>query len=257
MADIENHVPLNLGGFTLFVSTLGLQQSISLLVDKLEKNEGAWIFTLNWEMVSRAVMSKRYGELISQADWIVPDGMPIVLWTRWTQGRKGQTKSAQRLTGVELTGAILQLLIARGTWKIAIIGGNELERKMAVLEIPPEMIGFLWDGPVDPNDEKKLQEWIASCRENAVRILFLCLGVPKQDELARRFKQAMPHLVILTVGGSFNYLTNAMTRAPQWMQEAGFEWFWRLCREPRRLAKRYLLVYPLGLVILLFRRLFI
>jgi UDP-N-acetyl-D-mannosaminuronic acid transferase (WecB/TagA/CpsF family) len=34
-------------------------------------------------------------------------------------------------------------------------------------------------------------------------------------------------------------------RAPDWMQQSGLEWLYRLLNEPRRLWRRYLLLNPL------------
>jgi N-acetylglucosaminyldiphosphoundecaprenol N-acetyl-beta-D-mannosaminyltransferase len=42
------------------------------------------------------------------------------------------------------------------------------------------------------------------------------------------------------VGGTFDILSGLVRRAPVWMQRTGLEWFFRLCIEPRRLWRRYL-----------------
>ena len=47
--------------------------------------------------------------------------------------------------------------------------------------------------------------------------------------------------VVHGVGGSFDVLAEKVQRAPESWQRAGFEWFYRVKQEPRRLWKRYLL----------------
>ena len=47
------------------------------------------------------------------------------------------------------------------------------------------------------------------------------------------------------VGAAFDFHAGKVRQAPRWMQRAGLEWFYRLCREPRRLWKRYLRNNPL------------
>ena len=42
------------------------------------------------------------------------------------------------------------------------------------------------------------------------------------------------------VGGSFDVVAGKVRRAPVWVQRAGGEWLYRLCQEPRRMWKRYL-----------------
>lgn len=51
--------------------------------------------------------------------------------------------------------------------------------------------------------------------------------------------------VMLGVGAAFDLLTGRVRQAPKWMQRSGLEWFYRLTREPRRLARRYLVNNPL------------
>lgn len=46
--------------------------------------------------------------------------------------------------------------------------------------------------------------------------------------------------VHIGVGGSMDFVSGRVRRAPRWMQKAGVEWLWRLLQEPRRLARRYL-----------------
>jgi len=57
--------------------------------------------------------------------------------------------------------------------------------------------------------------------------------------------------VIKTSGGLFDFLSGKNPRAPQWMQTAGLEWAYRVYREPRRLAGRYLVTNPHAAFVLL------
>ena len=53
--------------------------------------------------------------------------------------------------------------------------------------------------------------------------------------------------VMVGVGAAFDFLSGRGQQAPRWIQQAGLEWFYRLCQEPRRLWRRYLLHTPLFL----------
>ena len=54
----------------------------------------------------------------------------------------------------------------------------------------------------------------------------------------------LPVHVMLGVGAAFDLHTGRMVDAPDWMKRAGLQWFHRLCQEPKRLAKRYLINNP-------------
>ena len=45
--------------------------------------------------------------------------------------------------------------------------------------------------------------------------------------------------LMVGVGAAFDYLAGNIQRAPEWMQKANLEWFYRLCQDPKRLFKRY------------------
>ena len=71
-------------------------------------------------------------------------------------------------------------------------------------------------------------------------MVFIALGVPKQDRLAVELRRRMPHLVLLGIGGTFEILGPQGSRAPRWMQKGGLEWLYRVIQEPGRMWKRYL-----------------
>lgn len=86
-----------------------------------------------------------------------------------------------------------------------------------------------------------VQELISYLKNNPVDILFLGFGSPKQDFLAEVLLNEVPCKVFIPCGGLFAYYAEQHKRAPAWMQNAGFEWFFRFMLEPRRLWKRYLI----------------
>ena len=50
--------------------------------------------------------------------------------------------------------------------------------------------------------------------------------------------------VMVGVGAAFDFHAGRVRQAPPWVQNAGFEWLFRLMMEPRRLWRRYLLTTP-------------
>lgn len=70
-------------------------------------------------------------------------------------------------------------------------------------------------------------------------IAFIGLGCPKQDQFAARQRERI-RAVQVCVGAAFDLHAGARKMAPRWMQNCGLEWLFRLCQEPRRLCRRYL-----------------
>ena len=88
--------------------------------------------------------------------------------------------------------------------------------------------------------------------ELAPDILWISMGVPREQRFIVRHRHRLTSVgVIKTSGGLFDFLAGFKPRAPVWMQDAGLEWLWRACLEPRRLGWRYLKTNPLALYLLL------
>jgi N-acetylglucosaminyldiphosphoundecaprenol N-acetyl-beta-D-mannosaminyltransferase len=225
----------------LQVSRAGLQETLSGLLARIERGEGAWLLTLNTEMLARSARDPAYRDLVGQADIITADGMPLV----WASRYKGSGQAiAGRTTGVDLVDAYLR---EPQVPAYAIIGG--LDPMATVARYKPaarDACRYLFDGKVDLGDVQ-LSQFAKALAEHDVRTVFIALGVPKQDWLALQLRTRLPHLVILGIGGTFEILGPKGSRAPRWMQRAGMEWLYRLGKEPGRLWKRYLISYPAGI----------
>jgi N-acetylglucosaminyldiphosphoundecaprenol N-acetyl-beta-D-mannosaminyltransferase len=87
-------------------------------------------------------------------------------------------------------------------------------------------------------------------RASRPHLVFVALGAPKQEIWIDQVGQALRPAVLLGVGASLDFIAGAVPRAPRWISRAGFEWLYRLSREPRRLWRRYLLRDPKFLVVL-------
>lgn len=215
------------------------------LLDLSKRDKGAWIITLNTEMLARLARDPSYKELITAADMLTADGMPLV----WASRLKGNDLSiSERTTGVDLVHAFLQLAHPP---RFGIIGG--INPATTLDQYPPtarEACGYLFNGMVDLSD-KQICQFASDLRSEQVKVLFIALGVPKQDQLAAKLREVIPELIMLGVGGTFEILGPTGSRAPRWMRSYGFEWLYRLIKEPRRLWRRYMINYPSGLLLLI------
>lgn len=77
------------------------------------------------------------------------------------------------------------------------------------------------------------------------RFVFLAVGSPRQEMLAAAIRATGRATGVgLCIGASLEFIAGGRPRAPQWMQHAGLEWLHRLTRQPRRMARRYLIDCP-------------
>lgn len=131
---------------------------------------------------------------------------------------------------------------------IALIGGkNEIVLSRLtekLLELLPSLkIVFVYSPPFTPTaitEDTALGSAINAC---GARLIFVGLGCPKQERWMARHKGQVSGIMI-GVGAAFDFISGAVQKSPPWVHRMGLEWLYRLLREPRRLWRRYLLVAP-------------
>jgi len=83
-------------------------------------------------------------------------------------------------------------------------------------------------------------EIVARIKDARADLLLVALGHPKQERWIDLHRDLLTVSVAIGVGCVLDLVAGRSQRAPQWMQQAGLEWAYRLAQEPRRLFGRYL-----------------
>jgi N-acetylglucosaminyldiphosphoundecaprenol N-acetyl-beta-D-mannosaminyltransferase len=158
------------------------------------------------------------------------------------------------VAGSDLVIPLLQRAASHG-WGVYLLGGAEGSVERAAEAVArrtgARIVGV--DAPrVDLAGAGEGEGAAALERVRAARpdLLLVGLGAPKQEIWIHRHRAELGSAVALGVGAAIDFLAGRVTRAPRWMSRAGLEWAFRLGREPRRLARRYLVEDPEFLVIL-------
>jgi N-acetylglucosaminyldiphosphoundecaprenol N-acetyl-beta-D-mannosaminyltransferase len=82
-------------------------------------------------------------------------------------------------------------------------------------------------------------------------IVWVGLSTPKQERFMAEYLPILNCRVMIGVGAAFDVHTGGLRDAPEWVKQAGLQWFHRLCQEPKRLWKRYLLNNSLFLMLIM------
>jgi N-acetylglucosaminyldiphosphoundecaprenol N-acetyl-beta-D-mannosaminyltransferase len=86
--------------------------------------------------------------------------------------------------------------------------------------------------------------WLERIRATKPGLIFVACGAPKSELFSARCRAALAPSVLVCVGASIDFAAGTMKRAPAWISKLGFEWAYRLFKEPGRLAHRYLVRDP-------------
>lgn len=197
----------------------------------------AFVATLNVDFVANAVSGWPFGgndELwgyLKNADMVTADGMPIVLLSKLLRN-----PLPERVTGADMVPAICRRFAEEGL-SVYVLGGARDVLDEAFAKLPPVKVAGLDHTFVKLDEE---QPEIVE-RINAVKpdLLFVALGNPKQELWMGRNAARLDVPVMIGVGGTFNFITGRVKRAPRWIQRSGLEWIYRIYQEPGRLWRRY------------------
>jgi len=181
-------------------------------------------------------------------DWLtLLDGAPLVAQSTRLTGREWP-----RLAGSDLIGPLLDAAEQAGV-SVGFLGGSYVVQRLLSRQLVRTRPGLVVAGMWSPDrgelaDEEASLRLAASIAEAGVQLLIVGLGKPRQELWIARYGPATGANVLLAFGAVVDFLADAIQRAPRLASDHGLEWAWRLAREPRRLARRYLLDDPPGLV---------
>jgi N-acetylglucosaminyldiphosphoundecaprenol N-acetyl-beta-D-mannosaminyltransferase len=228
---------INLGSFK--VDALSQEEVITQIKSKLLKSsEPNILMTPNAGHLTNIFNNPELSEIYSAAELSLIDGWPVAV----------AAKNASKLKITRVTGSdLLPELFTQLTKdiRVGIIGGNNESLIRQSLETRFPELNFQiidtrqWTNSV--YDIRRLRELV---QYNALSIVLLCLGHPKQELLAKELKNydwagSRPDW-IMCVGATIDFLIGEQKRAPKMFQKIGLEWFFRLITNPKKFTQRYL-----------------
>lgn len=217
-------------------------QSIENLVQWGRYRKSAVVCICNVHMAVTAERDKELAQVLDAAEMVTPDGAPVA----WAMRRAG-FPNQERINGPDLMWRYLAEA-ERLEQVVSFYGGMEetlISLRASMLSAFPALrIGGLLSPPFRTLTTEEDQAYVDKINAVGTAVLFVGLGCPKQEKWMHAHRGRI-NAVMVGVGAAFDYHAGTIKRAPLWMQRYGLEWFHRLCSEPRRLWKRYLVTNTL------------
>jgi N-acetylglucosaminyldiphosphoundecaprenol N-acetyl-beta-D-mannosaminyltransferase len=214
------------------------ERTIEWIDDAIAGNLQGYVCVCNVHTVMASQEDAELRRALQGSSLNVPDGQPLV----WAINALGHSL-AGRVYGPELMarscahaadtdarfylyggrnqGALVQLALNLRQWYpgVRIVGGYS----------PPHR-------PLTIEEQDAVAEEINRSRAD---IVWAGIGVPKQEKWMASMRDRLDAPLLLGVGAAFDFHAGLVPQAPNWLQEAGLEWAFRLAHEPRRLCRRY------------------
>jgi N-acetylglucosaminyldiphosphoundecaprenol N-acetyl-beta-D-mannosaminyltransferase len=215
-------------------------QVVAHIVEAARQGLGGWVATPNVDICRAARRDPQLLDLLSGASLVVADGMPLV----WASRLRGDPLP-ERVTGSSLIYS-LTATAARHGQSVYLLGGEPGVADRAAKVLSQRHPGLVVTGTHSPplgfevsrDSVDAIRRRLAGARPD---IVFVGLGFPKQERLIAELAPSFPATWFISCGAAIPFAAGTLRRAPRWMQRSGLEWAFRLGREPRRLAKRYLI----------------
>jgi N-acetylglucosaminyldiphosphoundecaprenol N-acetyl-beta-D-mannosaminyltransferase len=173
----------------------------------------------------------------------VPDGQPLV----WAINALGHSLT-NRVYGPELMSRACEQATERGHRFYLYGGRNQGALVQLALNLrqrhPGVKIVGGYSPPHRPLNEEERAAIAAEINHSHADVVWVGIGVPKQEKWMAEMRERLNAPVLIGVGAAFDFHAGLVPQAPNWIQESGLEWAYRLAHEPRRLWKRYLRYNP-------------
>ncbi len=235
------------------VNAIDYEGAVSRIMAAASERRALAVSALAVHGVMTGALDRSHLFRLNAFDLIVPDGQPV----RWALRFLHGIRLPDRVAGPDLSVKILDRAEAEGR-SIFLFGSSKdvLEALLAALrKRHPRLLVAGYEPSsfrtLSAQEDRLLDERIIA---SGADIVFVGLGCPRQEVFVYEHAKAISR-PMLAVGAAFDFHAGFRRRAPKWMQTFGLEWLTRLAAEPGRLWKRYLLLSPLYVALILAQRL--
>ena len=224
------------------LSGMDLRIATEATIEAARARRKGYICVTGVHGVTEAQTDSAFRGILNAAFLNTTDGMPLV----WL-GRHFIGPQVDRVYGPDF-----MLEMFRATQSIPFrhffYGGapGVAEELKASLEarFPGVQIAGTYTPPFRPLNEEENAALTAQVRAAQPDMMWIGLSTPKQERFMAEYLPKLEVTIMAGVGAAFDFHSGRVRQAPRWIQRSGFEWFYRMCMQPRRLARRYLVNNP-------------
>jgi N-acetylglucosaminyldiphosphoundecaprenol N-acetyl-beta-D-mannosaminyltransferase len=215
------------------MDSASMVETVAYIANRIEKKEFLQHVVVNVAKLINMQKDTELAESVKACDLINIDGMGVVLGARF-MGHD----IPERVAGVDLFHNLLDMSTEK-EFSVFLLGAEEevvaktaekVKEQHKGINVVGFHHGYFWD------DEAAVVEQI---KASGARLLFVAITSPKKENFINKWQDQLGVDFVMGVGGTFDVVAGKVKRAPVWMQNYGFEWFYRVMQEPGRMWKRY------------------
>ena len=196
--------------------------------------------TPNVDQIVRMEWDEKFRKICDNCELLLVDGQPL-MWI----AKLYKTPFKEKISGSDLVPILCELAAKKG-YSVFFLGAAPGVAKVAANRMQEKNKGLTVAGTYSPplgfdKDEEELQKINKMLLKSRADMLFVGMGVPKQDIFIYENMHKYQIPMSFSIGGTIDFIAGKQKRAPKWISNIGFEWLYRLIHDPKRLFKRYII----------------
>lgn len=203
------------------------------------------LLTLHVDMIMKLQKDREFYEIVPHFDVVTCDSQIL-----FAAAKMLGTPLKERVSGSDFFPRFYARHKNDPSVTVFICGGGpgaaEIARKNVNAKVGREMI-VATDSPPRDYDSRpdEIERMITRINESKASVLLVGLGAGRQEKFIVKYRDRFPHVkTFLPLGGTIEYEAGTLARPPSWITDAGFEWLYRVVREPRQRWHRYFVHQP-------------
>ena len=217
-----------------------MDEAINHIEECIRLRKIGQVITPNVDQIVRMETDSYFKEICDNAELLLTDGHPLLWIARWYK-----TPIKEKICGSDLVPKLCEIA-AQKEYSVFFLGAAPGVAQKAVdnlKEKHPELkVAGVYSPPIGfEKSQKELNKMNQILLDSHADMLFVGMGVPKQDIFIYENMKKYQIPVSFSIGGTIDFIAGEQKRAPKWMNRMGLEWFYRLCQNPKRMFKRYIL----------------
>lgn len=234
-------MPLNRRRFmNTYIDDVTLEEAVLYMEDCIAQRKIGQVITPNVDQIVRMEWDDKFRMICENCELLLVDGHPL-LWIAKAYG----TPFKQKICGSDLVPMLCRLASQKG-YKVFFLGAAPGVAQIAAEKMQQEYPGLQVVGTYSPpmgflDNAEELSHINSLLLESKADMLFVGMGVPKQDIFIYENMDKYKIPLSFSIGGTIDFIAGVQKRAPMWMRKIGFEWLYRLLSDPKRMFKRYIL----------------
>lgn len=207
-----------------------MDEAVARGLDLLEKGGGQYVVTPNPEIVEVCRESPEALAAVNGAALVLPDGIGIIKGAAMLG-----TPLKEKTPGIEFAERLMTEM-SKQDKSLYLLGAKPGIAERAAVRLMTQYPGLKIAGTHDGYFQEDAPV-VQSIADSHADVVFVCLGAPKQELWMAKNAAATGAKLLCGLGGSLDVFAGEVSRAPAFWSNHGLEWFYRLCKEPRRIGR--------------------